>query len=174
MLPITCPLGKEGTYDGELLLITFAVNHYIVDHLLRTMRRFRLDMESVAVWSLLAHLNVVHLIPPGATPDVVLGRTGKLLRDDAKLRRVRLRDLQQISMLPRETIRRKLSKLLERELVSQTNHGWALHNLYVDEGIREFMWESAIRVAKLCNEINRIKSLELYKSDNGHTIPWRL
>ncbi len=161
MLSITCPIGKHDGYDGELLLVSFSLNRYIVDHLLRTMRHFELDMDSVIVWSLLAHLNVAHLIPPGATPATVLDKSGRLVREDAQLRHVRLRDLEQISMIPRETVRRKLAKLLERGLVCHHDDGWAMCNLYVDKHIRDFMRESAIRVAALCNELNRIRALEL-------------
>lgn len=173
MLSITCPIGKDNRYDGELLLISFSLNRYIVDHLLRTMRHFELDMDSVIVWSLLAHLNVVQLIPPGATPEAVLDADGRLVREDAGMQHVRLRDLEQISMLPRETVRRKLVKLEERGLVCRHDDGWAMCNLYVDEHIREFMRESGVRVAALCNELNRIRDLDLQRADT-EAIAWRL
>ncbi|WP_411833781.1 hypothetical protein [Pseudoxanthomonas mexicana] len=144
--------------DGTRVLISFTLNRYIVDHLLRTMRHFDLDLDSVVIWSLLAQLNVVHLIPPGATPDVVLGEDGHLVREGRDMRAMRLRDLEQISLLPRETIRRKLAKLEERGLVCRTDAGWTMAQLYVDENVRQFVHEQAKRASVLCKELNRILS----------------
>lgn len=103
-MPITCQAQQVPSLDGTHVLISFTLNRYIVDHLLRTMRHFDLNLESVVIWSLLAQLNVVHLIPPGAKPDAVLGDDGRLVREGNGMRAMRLRDLEQISLLPRETI----------------------------------------------------------------------
>ncbi|PZU28770.1 MAG: hypothetical protein DI584_04920 [Stenotrophomonas sp.] len=142
--------------DGQNVLISFTLNRYIIDHLSRAMRHFDLDMESVLVWSLLAQLNVAHLITPGSCPDSVLDENGRLLKDGQEMRPLRLRDLSQISLLPRETVRRKLVKLEARGLVCRSGEGWTMERLQVDDKVRLFIQEQAQRAEAISKELSRI------------------
>jgi DNA-binding IclR family transcriptional regulator len=96
---------------------------------------------------MLAHLNIVHLMPPGASAITTLDRHGRVPESRSKLRPVRLRDLAQITGRPRETIRRKLEHMRSLGLAQRLPDGWVYDPSSVDadmqaltvDSIRRFM-----------------------------------
>lgn len=146
----------DAAFDQSFSMIAFALNRHLIDHMLRAMRELDVDFESLVLWGLLSHLNVAHLIPPGSSPGLVLNEVGRLKEAPAGLRPMRLRDLEQVSRLPRETVRRKLNKLRELGYVRQVEAGWVLDPTRVDPSLREFNRETAKRTLRLAEELARL------------------
>ena len=102
----------DQAFDGAFSLVAFVMNRFIIDHLLRSGRRLTgNDFEALVIWGVLAHQNVAHLMPPGSLPTAILTEKGRLAGATEGLRPLRLRDIAQITGIPRETARRKLERL---------------------------------------------------------------
>jgi hypothetical protein len=145
-------------YWRAFSLIAFTMNRFVVDQIIRGARHFDNDIEAMILFATVAHLNVAHLMPPGSSPESVLGADGVLLDAQPRLRAVRLRDLAQIVGRPRETIRRKLEileawgRLLRRAdgyVLNVTSIDPAMNALTVDAA-RRFMDASRVIAAALC------------------------
>lgn len=143
-------------FDQAFGLVAFAMNRHLMDHMLRAMRELEVDFESLVLWGLLSHLNVAHLLLPGTGPDILLDERGRLKETADRLRPMRLRDLEQVSRLPRETVRRKLLGLKERGYVVQVDGGWLFNRERVDPSLREFNRETARRTLRLAEEMGRL------------------
>jgi hypothetical protein len=128
-------------------LLAFAMNRFIVDHIIRSARLFENDTEALILFGMLAHLNIVHLVPPGSNPGTLLDRRGRVPDAQPKLRPVRVRDLAQITGRPRETVRRKLEQMRAAGRVHRLPNGWTYNAASVDpemqaltlDGIRRFL-----------------------------------
>jgi hypothetical protein len=114
-------------YWRAFSLISFTMNRFIVDHVMRVARLFDNDIESMILFGVLAHLNVAHLIPPGSSPSSILNAEGGVPDSQPKLRPVRIRDLTQITGRPRETIRRRLERLETDGRVLRVVGGYVLN-----------------------------------------------
>jgi hypothetical protein len=133
-------------------LLAFAMNRFIVDHIIRSARFFENDTEALILFGMLAHLNVVHLMTPGSTPSTTLDRRGRVPDPQAKLRPVRVRDLAQITGRPRETVRRKLEQMRAAGRVYHLPNGWVYNASSVDaqmqaltvDGVRRFVQTAGI------------------------------
>jgi hypothetical protein len=123
------------------------MNRFIVDHIIRSARLFENDTEALILFGMLAHLNVVHLMPPGSTPGTTLDRRGRVPDPQPNLRPVRVRDLAQITGRPRETVRRKLEQMRTAGRVHRLPSGWVYNASSVDadmqaltmDGVRRFL-----------------------------------
>lgn len=146
----------DAAFDQSFGLIAFALNRHLIDHMLRSMRELDVDFESLVIWGLMSHLNVAHLIPPGSVPDTILNERGRLTGPTDAIRPMRLRDLEQVSRLPRETVRRKLLRLQELGYVEQVDGGWTFNRSRVDPSLREFNRETARRTLLLGQELHRL------------------
>jgi hypothetical protein len=128
-------------------ILAFAMNRFIVDHIIRSARLFDNDTEALILFGMLAHLNIVHLVPPGSSPLTTLDQMGRVPDAQTKLRPVRVRDLAQITGRPRETIRRKLERLRSAGRVQRLPDGWVCDVSAVDadmqaltmDGVRRFL-----------------------------------
>ena len=138
-MPAPDPL--EAAYS----ILAFTMNRSVIDHMLRSARRFGGDYERLMLWGTLAHLNVAHLMPPGGLPSALLDESGRVPDAAARLRPVRASDLAQITGIPRETARRKLAALERDGWVLRTDAGWLLDVARVDPELREFTRESIRR-----------------------------
>jgi hypothetical protein len=133
-------------------LLAFAMNRFIVDHIIRSARFFENDTEALILFGMLAHLNVVHLMPPGSSPSTTLDRRGRVPDPQPKLRPVRVRDLAQITGRPRETVRRKLEQMEAAGRVHHLPNGWVYDASSVDaqmqaltvDGVRRFLQTAGI------------------------------
>ena len=141
-------------FDKAYGLVAFALNRYIVDHLLRFARQFGPDYQMLVVWGVLAHQCVIHLIPAGSHPKDVLNGNGLLADPDPDLRPVRQRDLSQITGIPKETVRRKLLKLEQCGWIKRKGPGWVLDRENLDPELREFSRESAKRMLAVADHIH--------------------
>jgi hypothetical protein len=128
-------------------LLAFAMNRFIVDHIIRSARLFENDTEALILFGMLAHLNIVHLMPPGSNPSTTLDHRGRVPDPQPKLRPVRIRDLAQITGRPRETVRRKLEQMRAAGRVYRLPDGWVYNASSVDadmqsltvDGVRRFL-----------------------------------
>lgn len=143
-------------FNQSFGLLAFAMNRHLVDHMLRAMRELEIDFESLVIWGLLAHLNVAHLVPPGSAPRSVLNEVGRFTGPPGQFRPMRLRDLEQVSRLPRETVRRKLKRLEEKGFVEQAGGGWLYRREPIEPRLREFNRETLRRLLSLNNELVRL------------------
>lgn len=146
----------DAAFDHSFGLVAFAMNRHLIDHMLRAMRELDVDFESLVLWGLLSHLNVAHLVPPGSVPTPASYLKGRHRSTATDLRPMRLRDLEQVSRLPRETVRRKLLKLKEQGYVQQTSSGWIFNRDRVEPALREFNRETARRTLRLGEELARL------------------
>jgi hypothetical protein len=146
----------QESFDRAFSIVAFAMNRHLVDHMLRTARRFGIDFETLVVWAVLAHQNCAHLMPPGSLPSQLLDDSGRLPdRSPATLRPLRLRDLTQITQIPRETVRRKLNILRELGWIVETDDGWLVNRDKHDPELREFTFETARRFLAAANDVTR-------------------
>jgi hypothetical protein len=113
-------------------VLAFAMNRFIVDHVLRSARQFDNDVETMILFGLLAHLNVAHLMPPDSRPSQVLSEQGRVPDAQPQLLPVRVRDLTLISGRPRETVRRKLGALLAQGRVLRVDDGYVCNVASID------------------------------------------
>ena len=131
------------------------MNRFIMDQMIRAARLFDNDTEAMVLFGVLSHLNVAHLMPPGARPSSTLNHRGSVPDSQPRLRPVRIRDLVQITGRPRETIRRKLDRLEATGRVLRVVDGYVLNVESVDpemrqlsaDGARRFMETSAVMAA---------------------------
>jgi hypothetical protein len=175
-LPGEARIDGEGTppaYWRAFSLIAFTMNRFVVDQIIRAARHFDNDIESMILFATVAHLNVAHLMLPGSGPSEVLGADGVLVDAQARLRAVRLRDLEQIAGRPRETIRRKLEILEAKGRLLRRDDGYVLNATTVDpemqaltvDGVRRFMDASRVIAAALG------EADELLASERSSPIP---
>lgn len=150
------PALLDAAFDRAFSLVAFIMNRHLVDHMVRTSRRFGIDFETLVIWAVVAHQNAAHLMPPGSLPSAALDETGRLPTSDApRLRPLRLRDVTQITGIPRETARRKLRTLGEAGWLVETEAGWIVNRDRVEPDLREFTLETARRFLAAGNDVVR-------------------
>ena len=132
-------------YWRAFSLLAFTMNRFIVDHVIRSARLFDNDTEALILFGMLAHLNVVHLMPPGSSPRTTLDSHGRITDPQPKLRPVRLRDLAQITGRPRETIRRKLEHMRAAGRVLRLRNGWVFDVTSIDADMLALTMDSVRR-----------------------------
>jgi hypothetical protein len=149
--------GTPAAYWRAFSLVTFTMNRFIVDHVLRAARHFDNDTETMILFGTIAHLNSAHLVAPGSRPSSVLGADGRVPDAQLQLRPVRLRDLVQITGRPRETIRRKLERLEAQGRLLRGLDGYVIAVSSIDpqmqalsvDGVRRFTEASRLITAAL-------------------------
>ncbi len=149
-------------YWRAFSLVAFTMNRFIVDHMVRSARQFDNDTEALILFGMLSHLNVAHLLPPGASPSRLLNAEGRVSDAQPNLRPVRIRDLAQITGRPRETIRRKLERMESEGRVLRVVGGYVLNVESIDakmrtlsvDGVRRFM-EAARIIAGALEDVDR-------------------
>jgi hypothetical protein len=147
----------DRAFDRAFVMVAFAVNRHLVDHMLRVGRELMVDdYEALLVWGVLAHQNIAHLLPPGALPSAILDDRGVVVGAAEGLRPLRLRDLVQITRLPRETVRRKLARLAEQRWIERTPRGWLSSGARLEPTLREFTRETVRRFLATADELSRI------------------
>lgn len=131
--------------EAAYSILAFTMNRGVIDHMLRSARRFGGDYERLVLWGTLAHLNVAHLMPPGGLPSTLLDEAGRIPDAAQQLRPVRASDLAQITGIPRETARRKLATLERDGWVRRTDAGWLLDVGRAERELRGFTLDSIRR-----------------------------
>lgn len=86
----------------------------------------------------------------------VLDQQGRLRDTSSNLRPLRLRDLEQIARIPRETIRRKLARLEAKGHIERSGPGWIPKRDSVDARVLSFNRETARRMLLTAQEIARL------------------
>jgi hypothetical protein len=155
----------DEAFDRTFGIVAFQLNRHLVDHMLRAARELRVDFESLVLWGVLSHQNVAHLLPPGSHPAAVLDETGRVPSDSLALRPLRIRDLAQITGIPRETVRRKLLALQAMGRVQRLRTGWAIDPDSVGPELREFTRESARRLRAAARDIDDSLAAGLLATD---------
>lgn len=144
----------DAAYDGAFSIVAYATNRFLIDHMLRVGRILtQNDFEAMVIWGVLAHQGVAHLMPPGVLPSAVLSERGRVVTDDSQIKPLRLRDIADITGIPRETARRKLAHLAERHFVRKLAQGWAISSERVEPELRDFTRESVMRLLAVADEI---------------------
>ncbi|MCC7547273.1 MAG: helix-turn-helix domain-containing protein [Burkholderiales bacterium] len=144
------------SFDRAFSIVAFITNRFLVDHMLRAGRLLvENDYIELVIWGVLAHQNVAHLLPPGSMPTAILRRDGYVPDYERRMRPMKLRDVAQITGLPRETVRRKLEQLARRGYVLRTEEGWMVSVERVEPELREFTRESVLRLVTAADEVMR-------------------
>lgn len=143
-------------FAREFGRVAFVLNRHLIDHWLRAARHFEMDFESLVIWGVLAHQNVAHLMLPGAPPADPQEASGAAIEPQPRFRALRLRDLSQITGIPRETVRRKLALLRERGWVEYGSEGWVIVNPQGNADLIEFTRESTRRFLDAAREVSRL------------------
>jgi hypothetical protein len=163
-------IGAPGIPDGEVMdaatvppeygrafgILAFTMGRFIVDHLIRSARLFDNDTEALILFGMLAHLNIVHLVPPGSSAITTLDRQGRVPEVQPKLRPVRLRDLAQITGRPRETIRRKLEHMRSVGLVQRLSDGWVYDVSSIDADMKALTVDAIRRFLQTADTMRSI------------------
>lgn len=111
---------KFRTAFGQL---AFATNRYICSHLKHLVDDFEMDLEMAFVFNALSQLNMSDGLNPHVHKNVILNVDSQPL-----LKPVRLRDVVGLTSLPRETVRRKLHRLLSDGKVCRPSDGlWCVN-----------------------------------------------
>ena len=131
--------------DPAYAILAYTMNRAVIDQMLRAARHFGGDYERLILWGTVAHLNVAHLMPPGSLPSSLLDARGNLPEASQALRPVLLRDLAQITGIPRETARRKLEALAAQGWIRRTRDGWLIEVERTDAELRPFTLDSIRR-----------------------------
>ena len=151
------PEAFEAAFDRAFTLVAFMMNRHLVDHMVRTARRFGVDFETLVIWAVVAHQNAAHLMPPGSMPSTTLNEVGRLPESATpSLRPLRLRDVAQITGIPRETARRKLKTLAEAGWLVDTKEGWIVNRGRTDPDLRTFSLETARRFLATASDIVQV------------------
>ncbi len=146
----------DRAFDKAFVLAAFAMNRHLIDHMLRIARNLTLDdYEAMIIWGVVAHQSIAHLLPPGSVPAAVLNDRGRLDLHDEGPRPLRLRDVVQITRIPRETVRRKLDKLTAQQWLERTPQGWVISGARSDPILRDFTRESVRRFLMAADEVMR-------------------
>jgi DNA-binding transcriptional regulator YhcF (GntR family) len=133
------------------------MNRHLIHHMLRSSRTLGVDYESLIVWGVLAHQNVAHLMPPAHPPTQATTHPSDAPEQGRELRPVRIRDLHQITGIPRETIRRKLESLAKRGFVRRhPSAGWIVDRQSIEPDLREFTRESVRQFLACANQIQTL------------------
>lgn len=143
----------DKAFDRSASLVAYISNRFLIDHMLRVGRLLtENDYETMVIWGVLAHQNVAHLMPPGTVPTAILTERGRLEKVDA-IKPLRLRDVAAITGIPRETVRRKLEKLAEKNFVRRIDAGWVVIGDSTEPVLRDFTRDTVMRLAAVCDEI---------------------
>jgi hypothetical protein len=148
--------GIPPEYWRAFSLLAFVMNRFIVDHLIRSARLFGNDTEALVLFGMLAHLNIVHLLPPGSSPVATLDHQGRVPDPQGKLRPVRVRDLAQITGRPRETIRRKLEQMRAAGRVQRLPGGWVFDVSSVDADMRALTMDGVVRFLQAADTMRAV------------------
>lgn len=148
--------GVPPEYWRAFSALALVMNRFIVDHLIRSARLFDNDTEALVLYGMLAHLNVVHLVPPGSGALATLDRQGRIPDSQARLRPVRLRDLAQITGRPRETIRRKLEQMRVAGRVQRLSRGWVFNVSAVDADMQALTMDGVVRFLQAADAMRAI------------------
>lgn len=146
----------EANFERAFGLVAFIMNRHLVDHMVRSSRKFNIDYQTMVLWAVLAHQNCAHLFPPGSLPSKILDEQGHLHdRKEGMLRPVRLRHLSEIAGVPRETTRRKLKVLRDAGWITEVRQGWVVDPEKIDGEVREFTLENTRRFLAAAAEVTR-------------------
>ena len=147
----------DKAFDRSFALVAYVLNRHLIDHMLRAARLLTEgDIDALIVWGVLAHQNVVHLMPPGSVPSAVLDDRGMPHDSEQRMVPLRLRTLAEITRIPRETVRRKLHALEAQRYVTQSSRGWLVSTERNEPELREFTRESVLRLLAAADEIRAI------------------
>lgn len=58
----------DEAFDRSFSIVAFHLNRHYIDYMLRAVRELDVDYESLVVWGVLSHQNILHLLPPGTAP----------------------------------------------------------------------------------------------------------
>jgi hypothetical protein len=145
----------DAKFENAFGPVAFTANRHLIEHMIRAQRELGVDYETLVIWGILAHLNVAHMLPPGKI-SLQIEIDNAMKDPKTGMKPLRLRDLEQVTGLPRETIRRKLGKLQARNYILQTVDGWMINREAVDQKMREFTRNTVLRLLSTAKSIQAL------------------
>lgn len=100
-------MNKSPQKTSKLNGLIFAINGYFVNHFIRVYQAFDGDFELAIILGEIAHYNAFHLFPDKATRSRDTEEVHKSLRG------CNAHSISLSSGIPRETVRRKIKKLID-------------------------------------------------------------
>ena len=143
-------------FEAAFGFLAFTCNRHLIDHMLRFSRHFGFDYETMVIWGVLAHQNVAHLIPLRMRGEEYTDTLGRPMEIGTQLRAVRVRDLVQITRIPKETVRRKLELLVRDGWIRRADQGWVICHERNRPDLLDFTRESVRRLLAASDHIRRI------------------
>lgn len=140
---------EQKPHFGQL---AFAANRFVLEHMRRIRQNFQLELDASFVLGSLAHLNLYHGLNPHLPKESLL-----TLNHEHEFKPVRLRDVVQVTALPRETVRRHLIKLEAEKMICQPIAGkWCIAGSAITP---EMMRETLCTVKKLLNTADELRGI---------------
>ncbi|MCG3170976.1 MAG: hypothetical protein CALGDGBN_02547 [Pseudomonadales bacterium] len=147
----------DQNFARVFLPVAFAINRHMVYHLGRARSVLDLDFTSVYLLAVLAHLNAIDALRPWPPRRAASGTSAS----PAPLRPVLLRDLCEITRLPRETVRRRLEVLQQKGRVERgSDGGWTCVTSIVDEQAMDLMQDIARNLLSTAHDVSALLDLE--------------
>jgi hypothetical protein len=135
-------------------IVAFIANRHIIDHMRRLCQTLDMDLETVMLWGIVAHMNVAKLIVPGAPASEVLNSDGSFA---SELHSVRLSDITLVSGFPRETVRRKLELLRKKNRLCRNDDGsWVVCRSKHDVELVKFTVDNIRRLVNTAKEVEAV------------------
>jgi hypothetical protein len=163
----------EESFNRSFSLLGYIANRFLIDHMLRVGRLLtENDFEMMVIWGVLAHQNVAHLMPPGSVPTAILSERGRL-PDDSAIKPLKLRDVADITRIPRETVRRKLERLAVNGHAKRLPcGGWVVIGDRVEPELRDFTRDTIMRLMAVSDEVfNALKHADSTAENGPRKLP---
>jgi len=116
--------------------LVFAINSYFVNHFIRVYKAFDGDFEMAIVLGEIAHYNVFHLFPDKSTRRKDTNEVYKSLRG------CNAHSISLSSGIPRETVRRKIKKLINIGYITYDDKKHLVITSLPSENLRNFSEET--------------------------------
>lgn len=144
---------SSDTVRAQRARISFALSQFTVPLLARTYRTFDGDMVAALVLGEIAHRNVEHWLANEGNPAEAL--------DDPQARRRVMRPCNALSIaeacgLPRETVRRKVNRLIEQAYVERSEDGHLFLTLTVGDGFDDSTADTAQALLDTADRLRNI------------------
>jgi hypothetical protein len=161
----------EQSFNRSFSLVAYIANRFLIDHMLRVGRLLtENDFEMMVIWGVLAHQNIAHLMPPGSVPTAILSERGRLV-DEAVIRPLKLRDVADITRIPRETVRRKLERLAANGFAKRLpDGGWIVVGDRAEPDLRDFTRDTIMRLMAVSDEVfNALRHADAAANEKRHS-----
>lgn len=131
-------------YYGQL---AFTANRFVLSHMRRIRQNFALELDRAFILGSLAHLNVYHGLNPLLPKEMLITRNEEHLFMPA-----RLRDVVNVTGLPRETVRRHLLSMAHQPIAGE----WRISSCSVTPEMMDETMSTVKNLLKTADELHGI------------------